>query len=316
MSNLTVRVLVALVGAPVIVALTLAGGWWFFVFVAGVAALGLSEYYALARAKGTEPQVSIGMLFGVGIATAFFFDRFRQTVVTLALGAGAPIPFPSQTQWLMILTLLFVPWIALRELFRNKGSALLNVAVTLLGAFYVSLFMAALVGVRELFTPADFPVHRFFPYEGPTPPDDVLAEVYRWGGMTVLVTLVSIWLCDSAAYFAGRAFGKHKLFERVSPKKTWEGAIAGFAAAVGAFVAGQWWVLPYLTPGEAAVCGIIVGIFGQAGDLFESLLKRDAGVKDSSALIPGHGGVLDRFDSLMFVSPLLYLYLDFIVFRL
>jgi phosphatidate cytidylyltransferase len=315
-SNLTVRVLVALVGVPVIVALTLAGGWWFFVFVTGVAAVGVSEYYALARAKGTEPQVSIGMLFGVGIATAFFFDRFRQTVVTLALGAGAPIPFPSQTQWLMILTLVFVPWIALRELFRNKGSALLNVAVTLLGAFYVSLFMATLVGVRELFTPSDFPMHRFFSYDGPIPPDDVLSMVYRWGGMTVLVTLVSIWLCDSAAYFAGRAFGRHKLFERVSPKKTWEGAVAGFAAAVGAFVLGQWWVLPFLTTGEAAVCGIIVGVFGQAGDLFESLLKRDAGVKDSSALIPGHGGVLDRFDSLMFVSPLLYLYLDFIVFRL
>jgi phosphatidate cytidylyltransferase len=246
----------------------------------------------------------------------FFFDRFRQTVVSLALGAGAPIPFPSQTQWLMILILIFVPWIALRELFRNRGSALLNVAVTLLGAFYVSLFSSALIGVRELFTPADFPVHRFFSYDGPIPPDDVLAQVYRWGGWTVLVVLASIWLCDSAAYFAGLGFGKHKLFERVSPKKTWEGAVAGFAAAVAAFAGGQALLLPYLGIGEAIVCGMIVGIFGQAGDLFESLLKRDAGVKDSSTLIPGHGGVLDRFDSLIFVAPLLYLYLDFIVFRL
>jgi len=315
-SNLTTRVLVAAVGAPVIVALTIAGGWWFFVFVTAVAAIGLTEYYALARAKGADPQASVGILLGVGIATAFFFDQFRQTVVTLALGAGAPIPFPSQAQWLLILILIGVPWIALRELFRNRGSALLNVSSTLLGNFYVSLFFASLVGVRELFTPADFPLHRFFAYEGPVPPDTVLAEVYRWGGFTVLVVLASIWLCDSAAYFAGRAFGRHKLFERVSPKKTWEGAAAGFVAAVATFVVGQRLALPYLSPGEAAACGVIVGVFGQAGDLFESLLKRDAGVKDSSGLIPGHGGVLDRFDSLMFVSPLLYLYLDFIVFRL
>ena len=147
-------------------------------------------------------------------------------------------------------------------------------------------------------------------------PPRVTGGEYTHAGAWVIMIFVTIWMCDTAAYFCGLYFGKHKLLERVSPKKTWEGAVAGFAAAVGAFVLGQWWVLPYLTPGEAAVCGIIVGVFGQAGDLFESLLKRDAGVKDSSALIPGHGGVLDRFDSLMFVSPLLYLYLDFIVFRL
>ena len=72
--------------------------------------------------------------------------------------------------------------------------------------------------------------------------------------------------------------------------------------------------LPYLTVGQSLMCGVIVGVFGQLGDLVESLLKRDAGVKDSSSLIPGHGGVLDRFDSIMFVSPLLFLYLDFVVF--
>ncbi len=100
----------------------------------------------------------------------------------------------------------------------------------------------------------------------------------------------------------------------MSPKKTWEGAIAGFLGAIGAFVLMKALVLPYLTVGQAVVCGAIVGIFGQLGDLVESLLKRDAGIKDSSSLIPGHGGVLDRFDSILFVSPLLFLYLDFIVF--
>jgi phosphatidate cytidylyltransferase len=128
------------------------------------------------------------------------------------------------------------------------------------------------------------------------------------------VVFASIWVCDSAAYFAGRAFGRHRLFERVSPKKSWEGAVAGFVGAVAAFVVGKVIALPYLGLAEAVFCGVIVGVFGQVGDLAESLLKRDAGVKDSSSLIPGHGGILDRFDSLMFVSPLLFFYLDFIVF--
>jgi phosphatidate cytidylyltransferase len=100
----------------------------------------------------------------------------------------------------------------------------------------------------------------------------------------------------------------------VSPNKTWEGAVAGCVGAVAAFVAGKYLALPYLGVLEAAVCGAIVGVVGQMGDLVESLFKRDAGVKDSSTLIPGHGGVLDRFDSLLLSSPLLFLFLDFIVF--
>jgi phosphatidate cytidylyltransferase len=200
------------------------------------------------------------------------------------------------------------------ELFRNRGSALMNLAATLFGVLYVSLSLGAVIGLRELFIPADFPVAQFFDVYGASVPADVEATVYRWGGMTVMAVFASIWICDSAAYFAGRAMGKHKLFVRVSPNKTWEGAIAGCAAGVLAFVAARALVLPYMGVAQALVCGAIVGVFGQLGDLAESLLKRDAGVKDSSALIPGHGGVLDRFDSLLFVAPLVFVYLDFIVF--
>jgi phosphatidate cytidylyltransferase len=109
-------------------------------------------------------------------------------------------------------------------------------------------------------------------------------------------------------------WGRHKFFERVSPNKTWEGAIAGFITAVATFVLARFIALPYLTLSEAITAGILIGVFGQAGDLVESLLKRDCGVKDSSSVIPGHGGMLDRFDSIILVSPLLFLYFDFVIF--
>jgi phosphatidate cytidylyltransferase len=313
-SNLTVRVLVAIVGIPLIFLITVAGGFPFFVFVAVVSSLALAEFYGLARAKGAFPQTITGLLFGFLLCTVFIFARLRDAIIGFLLGHALGVPAPTMTQYFLILFLLFVPFTLLVELFRNKGSALLNVSVTVFGAAYVSLFFGTLIGLRELYIPEDFPVYLHFPVHGVSVPDDVKATIDHWGGLTVFAVFVSIWVCDSAAYFAGRAFGKHKLFERVSPKKTWEGAIAGFVLAVLAFVAARQIALPYLTMTNAIVCGTIVGIFGQLGDLVESLLKRDAGVKDSSSLIPGHGGVLDRFDSLMFVSPLLFFYLDFIVF--
>ena len=304
----------ALVGIPVILLLTMAGGFFFFFFVAIVSTLALREFYLLAAAKGASPQSGTGMVFGILLCADFMFVRWRDLLLTWFQGAGVHPPAPTMAQGFLILFLLFVPIALGIELFRNRGSALLNLGVTFLGVLYVSFFFGTLIGIRELFIPEDFPVYLHFPVAGVDVPAESVATIYRWGGYTVLVILASIWSCDSAAYFGGRAFGKRKLFERVSPKKTWVGAIAGFLFAILAFAVGRELALPYLTPGQAIVCGAIVGIFGQGGDLVESLMKRDAGVKDSSALIPGHGGILDRFDSLMYVSPILFLYLDFVVF--
>lgn len=244
----------------------------------------------------------------------FIFARVRDFILGLLQRAEISVPAPSMAQCFLILALLFVPLLLAVELFRNRGSALLNIAVTVLGTLYVSLFFGSLIGIRELFIPEDFPVFAHFAVTGFSASEEVAATVYRWGGLTVMVFFASIWLCDSAAYFAGRAFGHHKLFERISPNKTWEGAVAGLLFAVAAFILGKVVLLPYLTISQAATCGAIVGVFGQLGDLAESLFKRDAGVKDSSTLIPGHGGILDRFDSLLYASPLLYFYLDFVVF--
>lgn len=297
-----------------ILLLALAGGFCFFGLVLVLSTLGLLEYYALARAKGAHPQTGTGIVLGILVSIDFIFARVRDLVIGLLHRAEISVPAPSMAQYLLILALLFVPFLLAVELFRNRGSALLNIAVTVFGALYVSLFFGSLIGIRELFIPEDFPVYAHFAVTGIAVSDEVAATIYQWGGLTVVVFFAAIWLCDSAAYFAGRAFGRHRLFERVSPHKTWEGAVAGFLFAVAAFIIGKALVLPYLTITQAATCGVIVGVFGQLGDLAESLLKRDAGVKDSSTLIPGHGGVLDRFDSVLYASPLLFFYLDFVVF--
>ncbi len=314
LSNLTTRLLVALVGIPVIVIAAWLGGYLFFCLVLAIAVAGLLEFYNLARAKGMRPQTVTGVIFGLCVLAVFLYDKLHIVIIGACASMGVEVPFPSMAQQFLIAALIFLPVILGTELFRNVPGALANVSVTLFGVMYVMLSLGSLVGIRELFVPADFPVYAHFNVVGPTVPEEIQAEVYRWGGWTVLAIFGGIWVCDSGAYFAGRAFGRHKLFPRVSPNKTWEGAVAGFAAAIVAFVLFRQFLLPYLSLRDALVCGGIIGIFGQVGDLAESLLKRDAGVKDSSTLIPGHGGVLDRFDSLLFVAPVLFFYLDFVVF--
>jgi phosphatidate cytidylyltransferase len=292
----------------------MAGGFYFFGLIATISAFALYEFYALAKTKGIHPWVSLGLLFGFCFNAVFIFSGVKYYLVSLAVPLLGPVPLARMEQLVLILMIIFVALVLVVELFRRKDSPLLNIAATVFGVCYVSMFLGSLIGLRALFVPGDFPVYRYFNVAGIDLPSDVVARIDRWGGLTVATVFASIWICDSAAYFVGRAFGRHKLLERVSPHKTWEGAVAGFAVAVLTFILSKILFLDYMTMASAIVCGCIVGLFGQVGDLVESMLKRDAGVKDSSKIIPGHGGVLDRFDSLILVSPLIYLYLDFIVF--
>ncbi len=130
-------------------------------------------------------------------------------------------------------------------------------------------------------------------------------------GLTwIFLILVVTWLGDTGAYFAGRTFGKTKLFERVSPKKTWEGAIGGAVAAVAGACIIKAVGLPELPWVHAVILGLILDVSGVVGDLTESLLKRSFGVKDSGWIMPGHGGVLDRIDSLLFSAPVAWIYVS------
>ncbi|MAX31164.1 MAG: hypothetical protein CMG12_02350 [Candidatus Marinimicrobia bacterium] len=172
------------------------------------------------------------------------------------------------------------------ELFRDKPNPTRNIAITFFGIFYVPILLGTLLSLRQMDT--DYNSHLTF-------------------GL-----FISIWVCDSAAYLAGRKWGKKKICERISPKKTVVGCVAGFIGAgvvysvmIGTKVLGTQfgWV-------DVAIFTVISGIFGQMGDFSESLIKRDVGVKDSGSFLPGHGGVLDRFDSLIFSSPLTFVYVQ------
>ncbi len=194
---------------------------------------------------------------------------------------------------LYVLVLCAAIIILITELFRNKVSATINIGVTLLGIFYLGLFSSSILLIREIFSQSEL--------------------IYSEGGYLIISIMIAIWICDSAAFFIGSAIGKHKLFPRVSPNKSWEGAIAGFVFAVISMIASKALFLDVLTLTDAIIIGTIVGSIGQIGDLVESLVKRDAGVKDSSSIIPGHGGIFDRFDSLLFTAPAVYIYLHFTV---
>ncbi|MEO8761524.1 MAG: phosphatidate cytidylyltransferase [Bacteroidia bacterium] len=183
-----------------------------------------------------------------------------------------------------ILILLFPFTLLIIELFK-KDSAIINTAFTILAFMYVAIPCVLLA--------------------------KIVSTGYNAGGYfpeKVLGMIFFVWINDTGAYFVGSFFGKHKLYEKISPNKTWEGTLGGIALCIAlSFVVAI--MFPQLATIHWVVISIIVAVFGNLGDLVESMLKRMAGVKDSGTLMPGHGGVLDRFDSLFFATPFVFCYL-------
>lgn len=309
MSNTATRVLFAAAAIPVVLLLAFLGAWYWFLFVLAVLLLVLSEVKSMFFAKGISLQ-SFG-LFAGGVLVFSVFMNARLCALAASVFHGS-VALPAVWHQFIICAMLVLAAVCLTELFRNIPQSLLNIAGTVFAAMFFGLFLGSLVGIRELFSVAEFPVMKVFHTAELNAAQFV--QLDRWGGWTLISVLATIWMCDTAAYFGGRAMGKHKFFPRVSPSKTWEGAVWGFFSAVAVMAGAKYLLLGYLALPHALVIGAIIGSMGQLGDLVESLLKRDAGIKDSSSILPGHGGVYDRFDSLIFTAPLLYLYLDFIVF--
>ena len=199
--------------------------------------------------------------------------------------------------WLPAITLLqglsflacFIIITLFIEMGRDIPNPTRNMGITVLGIMYVPVLLGSVIALRNL---------------------DTIYSTYFTVSM-----VVAIWICDSAAYIFGMKWGQKKIFPRVSPNKSWVGSIAGLVSTFIVFyvLRGQG-ILPDLTILDVAVFSIITGFFGQVGDFAESLLKRDVGVKDSGKLLLGHGGVLDRFDSITFASPLTFAYITLIYY--
>jgi phosphatidate cytidylyltransferase len=140
----------------------------------------------------------------------------------------------------------------------------------------------------------------------------VMLHRTTYGWQWLLVLMLIVMTNDSAAYYTGSAFGKHRLYPLVSPKKSIEGALGGLGGSICGTLLAKFTFFPQLPLADALITAVVIGILGQTGDLFESLLKRSFGVKDSGSIIPGHGGVLDRMDSIIFAAPAMYYYVIYI----
>ncbi len=273
LNNLTKRILTALWGIPLILFLTYKGSIYFLILVLIINGISLYEFYFLHEKLNIFPFKAIGV---------FFSSLILLTVYFLSL------------DFLYIGFLITVVALLLWHLRLSKTHASVNTSITLSGTMYITLFLSALILLRQNF--------------------DVWVGVEKdqnVGGIYFLFFWISIWVSESFAYFGGYLFGKHKLAPHTSPNKTIEGA---FFALIGPFIIFLGitpFFLPQLALRHLIISALIVGILGQIGDLVESRFKRDAVVKDTSNILLGHGGFLDRFDSLIFVSPFLYLYFYF-----
>tara|TARA_B100002051_G_C16716105_1_gene629538 strand:+ start:834 stop:1649 length:816 start_codon:yes stop_codon:yes gene_type:complete len=186
---------------------------------------------------------------------------------------------------LIQLIIFFVVAILFWELFRESEHPTLNISSTLLGILYVPLLLGTSIGIRQF--------------------------DHNLNTNITFAFVISIWACDSAAFISGTLWGRKKIFPRVSPNKSWLGSIFGLLFSILVFV--MFYTFNILgnifSLSNAILMGLFIGVFGQVGDFIESSLKRDAGVKDSGKILLGHGGILDRFDSIIFSSPIIYIYI-------
>ena len=272
-SNLTLRIAFAAIAIPLAVAVVWFGGWLFAVVLAALGVLGTREIYDLARRQGLDALDRTGGLAAAAIPLLAYWAKGSETHwAEPALYLGA--------LWLMVML------VVARVRRGPTGRPLATVSVTLFGCLYASALLAFLIPIRHGTNAANQP----FAYLCLT-----------------LFPLVITWIGDTAAMAVGIKVGGPKLAPVLSPNKTRSGAVGGFLGAIVTAVVLGMLVLNRVgwnfAVWQLVVVGGVVGVVSQVGDIVESLFKREAGVKDSSNLIPGHGGVLDRLDSLYFVVP-------------
>jgi phosphatidate cytidylyltransferase len=302
MSELALRTIFAVLAAPLALWIVLAGGAPLAALLAIVGALGAWEFYRIARAAGSHPLADAGIALAGLVPLAVHATYLGVFTVRPAVWALAVLVVMAASIWLRGV----------------EGKPLAAVGTTVLGVIYAGGMLSFGYAIR---------------YHDSVMGYDLVAAKHLTlgalalrippGGVLLVFPLLVTWASDIGAYFVGRAIGGRKLIPTVSPGKTVAGAVGGLVASMLVAVLYARAVLVPVaslgfTPWGAILFGGVISVAAQVGDLFESLIKREGGVKDSSRILPGHGGILDRFDSLIFVMPVAYVllgWLPFPVFR-
>ena len=275
--NLLVRTASGVVLLGVVLGASFVGYWGFAALMMLITVVGVWEFYNLCEGCGYKPQRYLGTALAL---TVYTFAALA--FVEVVMGGCC---WNTSVVWIVLalIPLLMFSGFVL-ELFRNYEHPIANVGVTLMVAVYVALPVSAMLAVPHL-----------------------LSGQGEWLPWYAVCYILIIWANDVFAYIVGMTLGCHRMCERISPKKSWEGFVGGVVAAVGFAV-----LFGHLLGGNLAVwagLGGVIAVTGVAGDFVESLFKRSADVKDSGAIMPGHGGMLDRFDALFISAPYVVMYL-------
>ncbi|MCL2437530.1 MAG: phosphatidate cytidylyltransferase [Coriobacteriia bacterium] len=278
-ASLIQRIITGAIFVVIVLACIIAGNTFMLlpILLIVFAVFGTSEFYRIVSPQMPKVPLYIGMIFAASMPMALSVASTLSSDFDPVLGAGG-LGVTVALFYVTIFALaVYMVWIALTPQSKAKDAA-----VSFFGALYLGIPLSSLMLIREM--------------------ND---------GMLLAVAIVfSIWATDSFAYLGGSLFGRHKLAPKISPKKSWEGLVAG---TIGAVV--FWYIVPFVFTGSASwVAAVIVGVIVSAaallGDLFQSRIKREAGVKDSGTLLPGHGGILDRIDSLLLTAPVMFIVLS------
>lgn len=271
--SMTKRILASAIFLPCLVIIARRGGFYYLALVDIMILVGLWEFYRMMEAKGLKPYKGIGILSGLALSWYIFFQQ------------GIYANF--------FLSIVFLVVMVMELMRKERGLAVYHISVTIFGVFYVAWLGSHLVLLREL--------------------PHLKGLDYSMGFSFVVVIFVVTWCYDTGAYVIGRAIGRHKIFPDISPGKTVEGVLGGLVFSLAGILIARPIIADYLTLVQSVGLAMIASVIGQLGDLVESMIKRDVKIKDSSDTIPGHGGVLDRFDSLLFTSPLMYYFFKYFI---